>query len=150
MKMSQKGLKLLAGFEGLVLHPYLDPVKVPTIGIGSTYYENGTRVKLTDPPITEARAYELLANTIASYELTVNNLLKVTVTQFQFDAMVSLCYNIGAANFAKSSVIRLVNKGDFVGAAKAFLLWNKAGGKVIRGLTIRRTKEAEYFLTKGV
>lgn len=148
--MSQKGLKLLAGFEGLVLHPYLDPVKVPTIGIGSTYYENGTRVKLTDPPITEARAYELLANTIASYELTVNNLLKVTVTQFQFDAMVSLCYNIGAANFAKSSVIRLVNKGDFVGAAKAFLLWNKAGGKVIRGLTIRRTKEAEYFLTKGV
>ena len=148
--MSQKGLKLLAGFEGLVLHPYLDSVKVPTIGIGSTYYENGTRVKLTDPPITEARAYELLANTISFYERTVTRLVKVIVTQFQFEAMVSLCYNIGGANFAKSSVLRLVNKGDFAGAAKAFLLWNRAGGKVLNGLTIRRTKEAEYFLTKGV
>lgn len=150
MKMSQEGLKLLAGFEGLKLKPYLDSGGVATIGIGSTYYENGRKVRMDDMPITEARAYELLANTISSYELTVTNLLKVKVTQSQFDAMVSLCYNIGAANFAKSSVIRLVNLGDFTTAKAAFLFWNKVKGKVVKGLVNRRVAESNYFSRKGV
>ena len=148
MKLSANGFKLLAKLEGIVLKPYYDSVHVATIGIGSTYYENGTRVKITDPAITKERAFELATNVVKDFELGVNNAITVPMTQNQFDAMVLLCYNIGVKAFTKSSVVRHFNAGNIIKAADSFLLWNKAGGIVVKGLVNRRHTERSLFLAK--
>lgn len=148
MQLSSNGFRLLGELEGIVLKPYRDSVGIPTIGIGSTYYEDGTKVKMTDKAITKERAIQLAKNVVKSFEQQVNKSILLPMTQNQFDAMVLLCYNIGESSFARSSVVRHFNKGNLQQAADSFLLWNKAGGRVVRGLTNRRKKERELFLTK--
>ena len=148
MKLSDNGFRLLGELEGIVLRPYKDSVGIPTIGIGSTYYEDGTKVKMTDKAITKERAIQLAKNVVKSFEQQVNKSILLPMTQNQFDAMVLLCYNIGKSGFARSSVVRHFNEGNLQKAADSFLLWNKAGGKELRGLTNRRKKERELFLTK--
>ena len=148
MKLSSNGFRLLGELEGIVLKPYRDSVGIPTIGIGSTYYEDGTKVRMADKPITTERAIQLAKNVVKSFEAKVNKVILLPMTQNQFDSMVLLCYNIGESGFARSSVVRHFNKGNLQKAADSFLLWNKAGGRVLRGLTNRRKKERELFLTK--
>ena len=148
MQLSSNGFKLLGELEGIVLKPYRDSVGIPTIGIGSTYYEDGTKVKMSDKPITTERAIQLAKNVVKSFEAQVNKVILLPMTQNQFDAMVLLCYNIGESGFARSSVARYFNEGNLQKAADSFLLWNKAGGKVSKGLTNRRQKERNLFLTK--
>ena len=148
MKLSDNGFRLLGELEGIVLRPYKDSVGIPTIGIGSTYYEDGTKVKMTDKAITKERAIQLAKNVVKSFEEQVNKSILLPMTQNQFDAMVLLCYNIGKSGFARSSVVRYFNLGNIQKAADSFLLWNKAGGKVSKGLTNRRIKERALFLTK--
>ena len=148
MKLSSNGFKLLGELEGIVLKPYRDSVGIPTIGIGSTYYEDGTKVRMADKPITTERAIQLAKNVVKSFEAKVNKVILLPMTQNQFDSMVLLCYNIGESGFARSSVVRHFNTGNLQKAADSFLLWNKAGGRVLRGLTNRRKKERELFLTK--
>ena len=148
MQLSTNGFNLLAELEGVVLNPYKDSVGIPTIGIGSTYYEDGTKVTMKDKAITKERAIQLAKNVVKSFEARVNKSIVVPMTQNQFDAMVLLCYNIGESGFARSSVVRNFNAGNLQKAADSFLLWNKAGGKVSKGLTNRRQKERNLFLTK--
>ena len=148
MQLSTNGFNLLAELEGVVLNPYKDSVGIPTIGIGSTYYEDGTKVTMKDKAITKERAIQLAKNVVKSFEARVNKSILLPMTQNQFDAMVLLCYNIGESGFARSSVVRNFNAGDLQKAADSFLLWNKAGGKVSKGLTNRRQKERNLFLTK--
>ena len=148
MKLSDNGFNLLAELEGVVLHPYKDSAGIPTIGIGSTYYEDGTKVTMKDKAITKERAIQLAKNVVKSFEARVNKSIVVPMTQNQFDAMVLLCYNIGESGFARSSVVKNFNAGNLQKAADSFLLWNKAGGVVSKGLTNRREKERELFLTK--
>ena len=148
LQLSANGFKLLGELEGIVLKPYRDSVGIPTIGIGSTYYEDGTKVRMTDKPITTERAIQLAKNVVKTFELKVNQAILLPMTQNQFDAMVLLCYNIGTSGFARSSVVRYFNQGNLQQAADSFLLWNKAGGKVSKGLTNRRIKERALFLTK--
>ena len=148
MKLSDNGFRLLGELEGIVLRPYKDSVGIPTIGIGSTYYEDGTKVKMTDKAITKERAIQLAKNVVKSFEEQVNKSILLPMTQNQFDAMVLLCYNIGTSGFARSSVVRYFNQGNLQKAADSFLLWNKAGGKVVKGLTNRRNIERALFLTK--
>ena len=148
MKLSANGFKLLGELEGIVLRPYRDSVGIPTIGIGSTYYEDGTKVKMSDKAITKERAIQLAKNVVKSFEAQVNKSILLTMTQNQFDAMVLLCYNIGESGFARSSVVRNFNAGNLQKAADSFLLWNKAGGKVVRGLVNRRNIERTLFLSK--
>ena len=148
MQLSSNGFRLLGELEGIVLKPYKDSVGIPTIGIGSTYYEDGTKVRMADKPITTERAMQLAKNVVKSFEAKVNEVILLPMTQNQFDSMVLLCYNIGESGFARSSVARHFNKGNLQEAADSFLLWNKAGGRVLRGLTNRRKKERELFLTK--
>ena len=148
MQLSTNGFNLLAELEGVVLNPYKDSVGIPTIGIGSTYYEDGTKVTMKDKAITKERAIQLAKNVVKSFEASVNKSIIVPATQNQFDAMVLLCYNIGESGFARSSVVRNFNAGNLQKAADSFLLWNKAGGKVSKGLTNRRQKERNLFLTK--
>lgn len=147
MKISDEGMDLIKGFEGFRAKPYLCSAGVPTIGYGSTYYENGDKVSLEDTAISEIAAEELFKTTLKKYERSVTNALTVSVFQYEFDALVSLCYNIGSSNFSKSTLVKMLNEGEApIDVADQFLRWNKAGGKVVNGLTTRREAERLFFL----
>lgn len=147
MNISQNGINLIKGFEGLRLQPYLDSVGVPTIGYGSTYCICGSKITMQSKPITEAVAEFMLRTNVQIYVDAVNKAITKIPTQNQFDAMVSLCYNIGVGNFSKSTLVKKFNQGDIQGTADQFPRWNLAGGKVLQGLVNRRAKERVLFLS---
>ena len=149
MKISPRGLELIKDFEGFSSTSYLDVVNIPTIGWGNTFYEDGTKVKLGDQ-ISKTDALKLL-EVVANRDFAdkIFPSIKVKVTQSQFDAMVSLAYNIGAGAFLKSTLLKKVNANDFAGAGEEFLRWNKANGKEVLGLTRRREREKQLFLSLG-
>lgn len=144
MKTGAEGLHLIKQFEGLRLEAYVDAVGVLTIGYGHT-----RGVKPGDT-ISEADAERLLLDDVAETEAAIATLLRVPVNGNEFSALVSLAYNVGAANFAKSSVLRHLNAGDRAGAAEAILLWSKGrvNGKLalLPGLARRRAAERALFL----
>ena len=147
-KLSQKGLELIKQFEGLKLKPYLCPASIPTLGFGNTYYPDGTKVKLTDPAITKEKAEELLKFLLVTYEKAVDSFCRDDISQYQFDALVSFCYNLGAGNLQKSTLIKKVNANPLDPTIRAeFMKWNKAAGKVLLGLTRRRTAEANLYFS---
>lgn len=134
---------LIGGWEGLRLEAYQDVVGVWTIGYGHT----GPDVTYATPKITPEQADDLLEDDLGKFERGVAMYLgDAKATQGQFDAMVSLSYNVGLGNFRSSTVLREHKEGDFEHAADAFLLWNKAGGKVFEGLVRRREGEREHYL----
>ena len=141
------GLKLIAQFEGCYLQAYLCPANVWTIGIGTTIYPNGVKVKKGDKCTLE-QAHEYLAHDMIEFEKTVNDSVKVPLSQNQFDALVSLAYNIGSGAFKNSTLLKKLNAKDYAGAADQFLVWNKGGGKVLKGLVRRREAERALFLKK--
>lgn len=143
MKISQRGIDLIKHFEGLRLDAYLDSVGIPTIGYGHT-----KGVKLGDK-ITEEKAEELLREDLEEFERGVTSKIR-KATQNQFDAMVCFAFNVGLGNFSKSSVLKWFNLGEYQTAADSFVLWNKAGGKELPGLTRRRKAERELFLSKPI
>ena len=145
MKTSRAGIDLIKQFEGCRLKSYKDSAGIWTIGYGTTTAA-GLGTVQAGMTITQSQADEWLAAGLVKYEAGVMRALTRSPNQNQFDAMVSLCYNIGEGAFAKSSVARLFNGGDVHGAADAFLMWKKAGGKVLQGLMNRRRKERELFL----
>jgi len=148
MKISDKGLNLIKKFEGFSKTPYLCPAGVPTIGYGTTRYNGGKAVSLSDGPITEEEALELLRYQVDStYSKAVNNVIKHELTQSQFDALTSFTYNLGASNLRRSTLLRKLNAWDTLGAANEFIKWNKARGKVLSGLTRRREAEKALFLS---
>jgi len=155
MKTSATGRELIAAFEAEKLTGYLDAVHVPTIGYGHTEaagglinYTDGTTTSrvIVGAKITSDEADRLLEADLRKFEAPVARALTRKPSQEQFDALVSLAFNIGAGAVAKSSVVRRFNAGDDIGAANAFLMWNKAGGKVLAGLTRRREAERALFL----
>jgi lysozyme len=147
-KISEKGLGLIKKFEGLKLKAYKCPAGIATIGFGNTYYPDGTKVKLTDPVITQEKAEELLKFIVIPYEKAVDSFCRDDINQNQFDALVSLAYNIGVGNLQKSTLIKKVNINPKDVTIKAeFAKWNKAAGKVLLGLTRRRTEEANLYFS---
>lgn len=138
-EIGPRGLALIKEFEGLHLKAYLCPAKVWTIGYGST----GPHVK-PGMVITEAQADALLLKDLDRFEDTVAQAAP-SANRNQFDAMVSLAFNIGIGAFLKSSVLRRHLAGDHRGAAEAFGMWNKAGGRVLLGLQRRRAREADLY-----
>ena len=143
------GLELLKRFEGLRLNAYLDTAGVPTIGWGSTRYADGTKVKLGDKLKSRADADQLFLVTLRYFASEVNRLVKVELTQNQFDALVSLVYNIGVAGFAGSTLLRKLNAGNYIGAADQFLVWHKSrknGVLVVNEVLVnRRIQERALF-----
>ena len=139
MKTSARGIKLITDFEGFRDRAYLCPADVPTIGYGFT--EN---VKLGDK-MTRAQADHRLQNELRKYEAGVIEAAG-RCTQNQFDALVCFAWNVGISGMKGSSVIKAHRRGDFDAAARAFALWNRAGGKVVSGLTRRRAAEAALYL----
>lgn len=147
---SNAGIELIEGFEGLRLKAYLDTAGVPTIGWGSTRYADGTKVKMGDSLKSRAEADRLLLITLKYFADQVNKLVTVELTQNQFDALVSLVYNIGVGAFAGSSLLAALNAGKYIIAADKFLDWNKSrfNGvlKINNVLVIRRVKERKLFI----
>lgn len=146
MKISNKGLELIKEFEGFSSVAYLCPAKIPTIGYGNTFWEDGRKVRIGEQ-ISKSKALELL-EFVANKDFAdkIFPLIKVEVNQNQFDAMVSLAYNIGVGAFSNSTLLKRVNAKDFIGAGNEFLKWDKSGGKPLSGLTRRRQREKELFL----
>ena len=148
MKLDTNGYKLITEFEGLSLKPYLDSIKVPTIGYGNTYYDNGKRVTLLDNPITKEYALELFKLIADKFASRVNKLLTKEISQNKFNSLASIAYNIGMGNFQSSTLLKKVNLDSTDPTIYIeFLKWNKAGGKVLKGLIARREKEAKNYLT---
>ena len=144
---SENCYKLIKKYEGFSSKPYKCPAGIPTIGYGSTFYLNGNKVTMKDTPISEEVALSILFSVVEDFSKKVEKLLKVNVNQNQFDALVDFSYNLGIGNFQKSTLLKLVNNKDFIGASKEFKKWNKSNGKVLNGLTNRRKEEEELFLS---
>lgn len=141
MKTSKNGLDLIKEFEGCRLTAYRCPANVLTIGYGHTQgvYEG--------QKITDSQASEYLKADIAKFEKSVNNLVKVKVTQNMFDALVSFTYNLGAGALKTSTLLKYLNSEDYEKASSEFSKWNKAGGRVLTGLVKRRSLEKKLFTT---
>lgn len=142
MHTSQKGLDLIKSFEGLRLSAYKCPADVWTIGYGTTA---GVKPGQT---ITKERAEELLREDLKRFEGYVDRLVKVPLTQGQYDALVSFVYNLGPDALEKSTLLDQLNLGDYDSAAEQFGRWVKAGGKTLAGLVRRRAAERALFEAK--
>jgi len=140
MRTSQAGIDLIKSFEGLQLAAYQDSVGVWTIGYGAT---RGITAGMS---ITLDQAERMLRNDISRFEPSLESLVKVSLTQNQWDVLMSFIYNLGAGNLASSTLLKLLNAGDYAGAADQFLRWNKAGPNVLVGLNARRVAERQLFL----
>lgn len=142
MKTSDSGIKFVKEREGVFLTAYLDPIGIPTIGAG---HIKGVRM---GQAITMEQADALLREDLQESERAVNASVTVPLTQNQFDALVSFVFNLGEGNFKNSTLLRLLNQGDYKGAAGQFERWVNAGGKPLAGLVARRKAEAEMFLAR--
>ncbi len=156
MNISQKGIDLIKGFEDCILTAYNCPAGIPTIGYGHT----GCDVYI-GRKITKIDAERILQNDLKIHCNNVRKLVKVPLNQNQFDALVSLEFNIGYGNFASSTLLKLLNTHDYQGAAKRFLFENPnaktdeekykgcfvfdSSNKVLSGLVRRRKTEQELF-----
>lgn len=141
---SQNGLNMTEGFEGLRLTSYQDSVGVWTIGYGHT---SGVGPNQT---CTQEQANEWLAEDVQGAAYVVNKVVTVPLNQNQFDALVDFVFNLGSGNFQSSTLLKLLNSGDYAGASAQFPLWNHAGGVVVPGLTARRLAEQNLFNTGAV
>ncbi len=143
MQISQKGIELIKEFEGFRNTAYLCPAHVWTIGYGSTYgVKRGMK-------ISKEEAEELLKNDIKWAERAVLRNVRVEMTQGIFDALVSFVFNCGESAFRNSTLLKLLNSRKYAEAADQLLRWNKAGQKVLEGLTRRRMAERKLFYSEA-
>lgn len=145
MKLDDAGIKFISKEEGIRLKAYKCSAGVWTIGIGSTYYPSGAKVKEGDQ-ITLPEVYTIFSNVVREFELTVIRSIKITLNQNQFNALVSLCYNIGVGAFSKSTLVKKINSGESLEIINQwFLVWNKVKGRANLALLQRRKREISLF-----
>lgn len=132
----------LAVHEGYREEAYLDIVGVPTIGYGTT---QGVKMGDRTNPV---KALERALSDMQKFEGAIKQCVKVPLYQHEYDAYLSLSYNIGSGAFCRSTLVRKLNAGDYKGACDEILRWNRAGGKEVRGLTLRRQEEHQKCLGK--
>jgi lysozyme len=143
LKTSDAGIDLICNYEGVRLQAYPDPATGGdpwTIGYGSTRNVHPGMV------ITLDEAKQRLREDLEDAEKAIARLVKAPLDQSQFDALVSLVFNIGEGNFAKSTLLKKINAHDYLGASGEFVRWNRAAGKPMLGLTRRRAAERDHFL----
>lgn len=167
MKLSQAGADLMHRFEGCKNRPYLCPAQIWTVGYGHVLYQDQIRLPVvTDKPnVVIRKKYslktednrvwskeeieKLFANDVASFERGVLRLVPGCVgRQGSFDALVSFAFNAGLGNLQRSTIRMKANRGDWEGAADAFMMWTKGGGRVLPGLVKRRQAEIALFLAE--
>lgn len=145
MKLNKEGSDLIKSFEGLKLEAYRCSANKETIGFGSTFYEDGTPVKMGDV-ITKERADKLFEIISDSFAAKVRPLIKSNVNANQFSSLVSFAYNCGINNLKSSTLLKKVNANPNDPTIEAeFAKWNKAAGKVLAGLTRRRKAESDLY-----
>ena len=142
MKISEEGLSLIKKFEGCELKAYQDSVGVWTIGYGHT---KGVE---EDQEITQDEAEDMLASELDEYEGYIRDMVECDLEQCQFDALVAWVYNLGPTNLRSSTMLKRLNANDLDDVPAQIRRWNKAGGKVLAGLTRRREAEALMFQNK--
>ena len=148
MKLNNSGNLLITEFEGFSAKPYLCSAKIPTIGYGNTYYPDGKRVTMLDKEITRMQAFEMFKHIADKFASTVSKLVKTPLNQNQFNALVSLAYNIGTGNFASSTLLKKVNINHNDKTIELeFKKWNKVNKKEVAGLTRRRNYEANIYFS---
>lgn len=152
ISFSPAAAQLIGGFEGFSASPYPDPVSHTepiTIAYGSTHYCNGTKVTMSDPPVTTQQGENMITCFLNNHVLPdFQQHITVSLSQNEIDALGSLVYNIGDINFDKSNLLKEVNQHIVDGTLKPFwITWDHANSKVIPGLLDRRTKEFNYFMT---
>lgn len=156
MKVSQNCIDQIKRDEGVRNRPYQCPALLWTVGVGHVIDPNHAKVPLADRKklpipagwdrvLSNDEIDEILRKDLARFEAGVLRLVKVKLTQGQFDALVSFSFNVGLGNLQNSTLRMKLNRGDYDGAAEQFLVWSKAGGKVLPGLVKRRTHEKEMF-----
>lgn len=141
--MKTRNKEIIKQSEGLRLEAYLCPAGVWTIGYGHTGKDVVEGMK-----ITRGEAEKLLEGDLEKFEKDILKMVKVGLTQNQFDALVSFTYNVGGGALKTSTLLKKLNAGDYMGAADEFLKWTKAGGKELPGLVKRRRTERALFLEK--
>lgn len=149
MDAVQIAAALARQFEGLRLSPYLCPAGVATVGFGSTFYEDGTRVQLTDPPITRERADALLLYMVRKVYLpAVMRLCPHVDSPGRLAALIDFTFNLGQGNLKASTLRKRVNAGDWERVPAELRKWVRGGGKVLKGLAIRREAEVGLVLQR--
>lgn len=144
-QISKKGIQLISNFEGLRLNAYQDSVGIWTIGFGTTVFPHGQKVQDGDC-CTIQQAQNYMSHDLKRFEVAVFKAVQVPLNQHQFDALVSLTYNIGIGAFQSSTLLKLLNTGNYAAASDQFDVWIKAGGKTVQGLVNRRAIEKACFL----
>jgi len=156
MKVSNKCIEQIKKDEGIRNRPYQCPALLWTVGCGHVIDPHHAKVKLADRKqlpipagwdrvLSADEINDILRKDLARFEAGVSRLIKVELTQGQFDALVSFSFNVGLGNLQNSTLRMKVNRSDFEGAAEQFLVWTKAGGRVLPGLVKRRSHEKEMF-----
>lgn len=144
--------------EGVRSKPYQCPALLWTVGVGHVIDPQHAKVPMADRKqlpipagwdrvLSNDEIMDILKKDLNRFEQGVERLIKVPLTQGQFDALVSFSFNVGLGNLQNSTLRMKVNRGDFEGASEQFLVWTKAGGKVLKGLVTRRTDEQALFLS---
>jgi lysozyme len=147
MNINKATIDLVKEFEGCKLTAYRDAVGVWTIGYGTTARAGLGIIPTGGMTITQAEADQLLADGLNKFADQIRPMITADLNDNQFGACVSLAYNIGVYGFNRSTALEKINAGDYAKAADSFLLWNKAGGKTLKGLVRRREAERKLFLT---
>ena len=148
-KTGIEGIELIKKFEGFSSKPYKCPAGIPTIAYGATFYPNGKKVTMTDKEVTEEEGVELLKDMLTKFEQYVDSYCIDKITQHQFDALVSFCYNLGPHNLKSSTLLKKVNINHNDETIRAeFMKWTKSNGKTLKGLITRRTAEADLYFKK--
>lgn len=163
MKISKKGLELIKHHEGVRYKPYQCPAKLWTIGYGRVLYPDQARIPSTPEGMAQRKAWPLrpednrtwsieevdriLAKDVERFERGVERLITVRLTQNEFDAILSFAFNLGLGTLQRSTVRSALNRGDKEAAIESLRKYNKAGGKVLKGLDNRRKDEAALFLS---
>ncbi len=146
-KVNSAGLNLVTSFEGCSLKVYKDVVGIPTIGYGSTYYQDGTKVTMNDSDITQLQANDLLEFVVNQKATLVEQMITISINDNEFGALVDFCFNLGQNALEHSTLLKLLNQNaDRQAVADQFLKWDMAGGQHIAGLTRRREAERALFL----
>lgn len=147
LRVTTAGLELIRASEGYSAVPYMCAAGVPTIGWGTTIDINGLPITLDHPPIDLEYAHILFSRDVRLFGAGVKKLVKVPVNKRQYSALVSFAYNLGLGNLQASTLLRKLNRSDYIGASGQFKWWRKANGEILRGLVIRRALERDMFLS---
>jgi lysozyme len=139
-------IKLIKKWEGFMPEAYLCPAGVPTIGYGSTFYEDGEEVKMTDEKIERDRAQEILISHVKDVEAQVRKVLKHELNANQLGALISFTYNLGIGNLKRSTLLIVINnEPSSQNIERELKRWVKSGDKVLKGLVARRAEESELY-----